>query len=420
MQFDPFSDENKISLFGSLDKIKPSIEMLKHQKGQANIWIFSRNKQIANDYRSYKREILENMASRERENSRIAHAKCKMLRDMDHEKTKLGLNRGEMIKTQVMEEKFRIYKAQKDYMTKFFWIFLIKIFRVLHSGKKMFDRSCMLKRIEDERTAKAICIQRMYRRREGIFVQLAKVLYKQHSMRIGRTYDHSTPKAIRTAKIYGNGFHFVALHMRQVQKPKLTQTLATFFKETVTPWRMLSMQLQHILIIKRIQKSFKKHLAMKKHWVSVIENAWSKELMRLVDKEQEYKEMGLNYDLDNMNLLNTDVRVAICTHIVERQILEYIDEKYEVMEEKNDQNLASNIKMLNTALDPDALVDFPSRDTKPLNPQNNTASDFSGLKVDTPPRKDSGMPIIRVERSSGNFPISKKYLQMVRQTGYAG
>lgn len=38
---------------------------------------------------------------------------------------------------------------------------------------------------------------------------------------------------------------------------------------------------------------------MKKHWVSVIENAWSKELMRLVDKEQEYKEMGLNFDLDN-------------------------------------------------------------------------------------------------------------------------
>jgi hypothetical protein len=420
MMYDPFSDENKISLFGSLDNVKPSIEMLKHQKGQANIWICSRNKQIATDYRSYKREILENMASRERENSKIAHAKYKMLRDMDHEKNKLGLNRGEIIKARVMEEKFRIYKAQKNYMTKFFWIFLIKIFRVLHSGKKMFDRSCMLKRIEEERTAKAIYIQRMYRWREGTLVQVAKTLFKQHSMRIGRTYDHSTPKAIRSATIYGNGFQFVAFHMRQVQKPKLTQALATFFKEIVAPWRILSLQLQYILIIKRIQKSFKRHLAMKKHWVSVIENAWSKELMRLVDKEQEYKEMGLNYDLDNLNLLNTDVRVAICTHIVERQILEYIDEKYEVLEEKNDQKLASNIKMLNTALDPDALVDAPSKDTKPLNPPNNTASDESGPRVNTPSRKDSGVPVIRLELPPGKFSISKKYLQMVRQPGYAG
>jgi hypothetical protein len=159
---------------------------------------------------------------------------------------------------------------------------------------------------------------------------------------------------------------------------------------------------------------------MKKHWVSVIENAWSKELMRLVDKEQEYKEMGLNYDLDNLNLLNTDVRVAICTHIVERQILEYIDEKYEVLEEKNDQKLASNIKMLNTALDPDALVDDPSKDTKQLDPPNNTASDDSGPRVNTPSRKDSDVPIIRLELPQGKFSISKTYLQMVRQPGYAG
>lgn len=242
MLYDPFSDENKISLFGSLDNIKPSIEMLKNQKGQANIWICSRNKQIANDYRSYKREILQNLASRERENSRIAHLKCRMLRDIDHEKNKLNLKRGEMIKARVMEENNRIYKAQKNYMTKFFWIFLIKIFRVLDSGKKMFDESCMLKRIEEEKTAKAIFIQRMYRRREGTLAAISKALYRKYSMTIDRCYDHTTPKAIRTAKIYGNGLQFVSLRLRQVQKAKLTQTLATFFKQIVSPWRMLTLE----------------------------------------------------------------------------------------------------------------------------------------------------------------------------------
>lgn len=104
------------------------------------------------------------------------------------------------------------------------------------------------------------------------------------------------------------------------------------------------------------------------------------------------------------------MRVAICTHIVERQILEYIDEKYQVLEEKNDQRLASNIKMLNTPHEPDpnSSWDSPPEDTNPLNPRCNTASIEGGLNVNTPPRRDSGTPRIIIDKPSGNVSIPKK------------
>jgi hypothetical protein len=76
-------------------------------------------------------------------------------------------------------------------------------------------------------------------------------------------------------------------------------TVGTFFRLMRAPCRCIIRMNEFISGIKKMQIRWKNHLLAKKAAIEEMDSVWSREILNLVEKESEFKQMGISYNLDN-------------------------------------------------------------------------------------------------------------------------
>ena len=88
--------------------------------------------------------------------------------------------------------------------------------------------------------------------------------------------------------------------------------------------------------IKKMQIRWRRHLSVKKLAIEQITSMWSKEIITLVEKQADYKAMGVNYNMDNLELIDYDLRMEIIRYLVDMQLLRFVDARYASYKAKAD------------------------------------------------------------------------------------
>jgi hypothetical protein len=102
--------------------------------------------------------------------------------------------------------------------------------------------------------------------------------------------------------------------------------------------------------IENIQKRWRTHLKLKKDAREHLENVWAKQVMFMVESGEAFKtDYGITFNMENLKYISADIKHAIFDHIINTQILLYVDKKFEVIEKIADLELENKAKILNSA-----------------------------------------------------------------------
>ena len=122
---------------------------------------------------------------------------------------------------------------------------------------------------------------------------------------------------------------------------KLIQDM--FLKKIIHPKRCCNLCIGYIVAIQNIQQKMINHIKVKKRHLEQIENQWNKQILKLVDQQANFTEMGINFNTDAIKWINKDTRDAIFNHIVDRKLLEYTDLRFERMMLNSDVNINKKV-----------------------------------------------------------------------------
>ena len=302
-----------------------------------NLGIMRNNKIIASNYQEHRTNILKNISESITSRRVLAQKKMRELRDRDQERKEELLKRNEFLKEKAHQQKLEENLVITKYMTLFMFKFIIRFYQSMSEAIDQFNKLKYLKIMIRRDGLMAAVIQRWYRYR----------------------FKFLSTKESRDGKILSMSLQGRSLILRQPIFQRAKDVCAKFLTVAKGPWKAKNQCIQYIMVIKSMQIRFRKHLRVKKRYIEIIEDNWSKEVIKLVDKENEYKEMGIRYNLDKQSLIDAELRKALCTHIVDRQLLRYTDVKFEDLEKKQQEK---TLKKIATVTLQDEYID--DRDSK--------------------------------------------------------
>jgi ribonucleotide reductase alpha subunit len=150
----------------------------------------------------------------------------------------------------------------------------------------------------------------------------------QYRHRMTLAPDKKISDMVRVRNIFRLRSSVLRAHFYDMAK----EVVGEFIDSLIMPYKTKYMCLQFILGIKNMQRRWLKHLEKKREVLEHFELMWEKFLIRLADREEDYKKMGITYNLENVKFISMEVRGKIAAHLFDRQILRYIDAKYERLE----------------------------------------------------------------------------------------
>jgi hypothetical protein len=164
----------------------------------------------------------------------------------------------------------------------------------------------------------------------------------QYRHRMSLAPDKKISDMVRVRNIFRLRSSVLRAHFYDMAK----EVVGEFIDSLIMPYKTKYMCLQFILRIKNMQRRWVKHLEKKREVLENFESMWGKFLIRLADREEDYKKMGITYNLDNVKFISREVRGKIGAHLFDRQILRYIDAKYETLEWNYDKKIGEKAKIL--------------------------------------------------------------------------
>lgn len=332
---DVFSENHKTELFGNqIGDYEKHIELMKSKRVTDLHGIMKGNREKVTHYNKIRLEFTRRNQSNRNVRTVEAIVKRKEVYRHKREAAISFLQRNDYLKEQSRLEKEEREILVKKYMTKYLWFFLIRFYSILDRIDGKFRHAKQEKLKFEQRNLKALLIQRTFRYR----------------MRFLSSAEN------RNRKITIN---LIKLRMNWVADfayDRAKDMVGDFFEATFRPTRAKNLCLRYILTIKNIQRQMMKHVQIKKAAVEKMENNWTKELIKLVEKQKEYKEMGIDYNLEHIQLIGKEMRIEICHYMVDRQILRYCDTKYEFMEKECDKKIAQNVEKM-VKLDNELVAD---------------------------------------------------------------
>ena len=380
---DPFSDANKIKLFGSINrhKIHENVKKLKIERYKQIKDVLNKNIKIADDYAQHRGKTLEKITNGLQQNTINVFEKNRQNRKDDLDKKMIFSQRNEIIRIRTEKERINKENAQTLWMNLYSWELILNFYEKLEKIYILFKKRKEIRRQEEINQTKICLIQQHYR----------------------ETFNLNSSKEERTNNILCWGLQQCAANMVNYSQKKIKNSINKFLSSVVSPWRLKLLSIQYIMIIKSIQIKFRKHMRKKKEYIAELENTWTSELIKLVEKESDYKEMGVNYNLENLEHMDATLRREICAHIIDRQLLEYIDQKYEVMEKVNDEKLEKKIGFL-TSQEVESGKEIPQ-------PRHSIF-----YNNDLPRKTDECMPIIKLNLNDSRMSQSRRSIFVQAET----
>lgn len=323
LNFEVFSETHKRQLFGSQDQ-NNVIRILKSQRMSDTEGIMKKNIRIANCFSEHKKNLLTSMLKNLNVRTKDAVTKARHYHDSEIERKKILQKRNEFLKDRARESLEKQYNDMRNFMIIYFWRYLKRYYDIMSQIEILFNQKKRIYVEFQNRNSKARLLQKVYRYR----------------------FQFQTNATNSNQKLILNCIKIRCNFLKHKTKHRARKVIKTFINSINGPWIFKLKSLQYILTIKNMQRKWIKHIAIKKKCIEEIENNWSKEVIRLVEKEAEYKEMGIHYNIDNLKFLGADIRSKICSHQVDRQILQFTDVRYEVFEKMQDQKIADKVTVL--------------------------------------------------------------------------
>ena len=332
-KFDLFGPGQKKELFGTeCDEytVEEEIRRLKrdrHDRYLSREDIVKKNIDECSDA-PYKKAIqIKRISTSVDDRRKRTQNKKKIIYDQNMNKKLIFNQRHEIIKETRQETEEQNYTILNKYMEKYFWTVLIKLYRLLKFVKKQFYVRKTI-RFKNFMQHKMLCnIQKNIRTYFG-------------------TKEHLTKDIV----IISYGFRFRSYLLRDHVHDMAKEVVGIFLSSTLSSIKLKYHSLQFILYIKNIQRRFIKHMKIKRAVYEKFENMWSKHVMLLTEKYNEYKKMGILYNVDDLKYTTSSVRTNIIKHLFDRQMLKYIEKKYEMLEKKHDKKLAKKANLLSLEL----------------------------------------------------------------------
>ena len=319
-----FSDEVKAGLFGSLDKVDETIGVLNHQKKQKIKEVLNKNIAIVGEYVEYKNKVRNQIKSALVKNTQENRERHFQNRKDDLKRKGIFSKRNERIKKEAEIARQEREKAIVLWKKLYLWKWLYHFYAIMEKINLDFEVRLATYKEAVEQNRKVCQIQKAYKIR----------------------FNFYSNKESRNGKLVNNGLNQLARHIKAYTKHKVLDCVQKFFVAAVTPWRLKMTNIQFILIIKSIQTKLRKHMVKKNENIGIVESAWTSELIKLVEREGDYKKMGINYNLDDQQHIGLDIRQKICSHLYNRQLLTYVDERYEEIEKVNDTKQKKKVDLL--------------------------------------------------------------------------
>lgn len=159
---------------------------------------------------------------------------------------------------------------------------------------------------------------------------------------------NALPK-IDNSRIISKNLSLIRLN---ILKPKIVseakKIIGKAFEISFIPWKSKVHMLQYMLNIRNMQWRLIKHMSVKNLAREELKNKWQKAVSRLVDNQDEYEEMGLEYDMDRLLNVYDYIKQGMFDHIIDRQMLRWVQLRYDYLVVISDKNLKDKIEMLVT------------------------------------------------------------------------
>lgn len=65
----------------------------------------------------------------------------------------------------------------------------------------------------------------------------------------------------------------------------------------------------------------------------------------IIDKGEEFKKMGIHYNIDNLKHVSKKITLEVFEHLIDRQLLRYIEVKYDHLEKVGDRKLKKKLEL---------------------------------------------------------------------------
>jgi hypothetical protein len=276
--FEVFSKTHIRELFGDdFDCYKKEIERIKREKAGDLKGIMGANRRIAHDYKSYKEAFIAGHNVTLAAKTGNAMEKARKLHRESMSRKELFAKRNATLK-----EDARILQEEKDrvirlFMQKFLWRYLITFYGVSGVILNRLIKGKVNAALKKRNWKAALLIQR----------------------RIKRKFNLIEDKPLRT---FGTVIHALMTRTKFISPLyyiDAKNTVGTFFRLMRTPCRSIIRMNDFISGIKKMQIRFRNHLFAKKAAIEEMDSVWSREILNLVEKESEFKQMGISYNLDN-------------------------------------------------------------------------------------------------------------------------
>ena len=344
--FDLFGPGQKEELFGTecndytIEEEIRQIKNVRHERYLSREDLVKKNIKDCKDT-FYKKAVQIKRISTSFDNRRKRTADKKNIIYEQKMKKKLIFNqRHEIIKERVRETEEQNYAIINKYMEKYFWAVLLKLYKLLRFVKKQFfiRKTIKFRQIMEHK-------------------MLCKI---QKSIRI-----HLGNKSFLSdnVAIVNNNFRFRCYLLKKHVHDMAKEVVGIFLSSAISSIQIKYYSLQFILYIKNIQRKWIKHIHLKRSIYQKFENMWSKQVMLLTEKYNQYKKMGILYNLENLKYTTSSVRTHIIKHLFDRQMLRYVEKRYALLEKNYDNKLAKKINLLSL----EASEDTQNENQTPLN-----------------------------------------------------
>lgn len=324
---DAFDHKELQNLFGdNILQYKDEIKIIKDKKKIGQNHVLQNNMVIAENYRLHKVNNIE--LSLNKLNDRQNHAANKMrimYRENIDRKLIFQQSNARLKEESRLSEERQINNLI-IYCQKYSWTVLLGFYKLMIVTKYMLTKARKQSDYDMKLRTAASTIQRKYR----------KKFTHRHDSTCGKF--RSNLIILKSAQNLRAGFVFPLYHT------DAKNCTGTFFRKICKVKRQLHYTQDFILMIKRIQRRFRKHIQVRNQSIENIEQEWTKQVIKLAENEKYYKDIGLNYDLDNQSLITPEVRREMVTQQVDIQLLRYVDQKFTNMKKKK----IKSVKVLNT------------------------------------------------------------------------
>lgn len=225
--------------------------------------------------------------------------------------------RNKILKAKNQFDEQEAEKLDIQYCQMYFWCYVLRVYKCQRYIKQKF---MLIKGLADSIRHKeemARRIQRTYR------FKLCLMSNKTNSDR----------------KLVFQTLNVRAFHIRKIANKHAIYAVGIFFKQIVPSMKYKKISLDFVQQIKNMQRRVRKHVQARISAIAQIQHTWTNNVIRLNEIQDELRDMGIKINMNDLDKIDPEFRRNMCDHIVDRQLIQFTDTRYEkIMKDTDIQN----------------------------------------------------------------------------------